>query len=80
MSGLNRQLQQPEGGRPLTQATQPLDKEKRKQLYIAFQNIVAMELPILLIDFPKTIAGINKRVKNHIANASTHSLTRISGT
>ena len=50
------------------QAVHTLDREKRKQLYIDIQNIIVSEAPTLVTDFPKSIVGVNKRVKNRIAN------------
>jgi peptide/nickel transport system substrate-binding protein len=46
-----------------------LDQEKRKQIYIDMQNLVLADAPAMIIDFPKRIVGVNKRVKNLVPNA-----------
>jgi len=53
----------------LDQATHTLDREKRIQLYVEMQNLIAADCPALPTDFAKTLTGINKRVKNYIPNA-----------
>lgn len=35
------------------------------------QNIVLADAPLLVTDFPKSITGMNARVKNRIPNAVT---------
>ncbi|MFL5803941.1 MAG: ABC transporter substrate-binding protein [Roseiflexaceae bacterium] len=51
------------------QALHTLDKEKRKDLYVQVQNLILADAPALIIDFPKNLSGVNKRVKNLIPNA-----------
>jgi peptide/nickel transport system substrate-binding protein len=53
----------------LEQALHTLDKEQRKDLYAQVQNLILSDAPALIIDFPKNLAGVNKRVKNLIPNA-----------
>jgi peptide/nickel transport system substrate-binding protein len=55
----------------LEKALHVLDKEQRKELYLQMQNLVLADAPALISDFPKTLAGVNKRVKNLIPNAVT---------
>jgi peptide/nickel transport system substrate-binding protein len=51
----------------LDQALHVLDRAKRTDLYVQAQVQIAMDCPVLVTDFPKTIIGVNKRVKNYIA-------------
>jgi peptide/nickel transport system substrate-binding protein len=53
----------------VTQALSELDQEKRKQLYIQMQNIVADEAPSVILFFTQTPAAVNKRVHNLFPNA-----------
>ncbi|MGI8854345.1 MAG: ABC transporter substrate-binding protein, partial [Thermomicrobiales bacterium] len=53
----------------LLQGIRTLDQDKRKQIYVDMQNIVLADAPALITDFPKRLAGVNKRVKNLIPNA-----------
>lgn len=53
----------------LAQGLTTLDQEKRKQIYLDMQNLVLADAPALITDFPKALAGVNKRVKNYIPNA-----------
>jgi peptide/nickel transport system substrate-binding protein len=50
----------------LDQALHTLDRAKRTDLYVQAQVQIAQDCPVLVTDFPKTIVGINKRVKNYI--------------
>ncbi len=50
----------------LDQALHVLDRAKRLDLYVQAQVLIAQDCPVLVTDFPKTIVGINKRVKNYI--------------
>lgn len=59
----------PEVDKIVTQALSELDQEKRKQLYIQMQNIVADEAPSVILYFTQTPAGVNKRVHNLFPNA-----------
>jgi peptide/nickel transport system substrate-binding protein len=59
----------PEVDKLLEQALHTLDKEQRKDLYAQVQNLILSDAPALIIDFPKNLAGVNKRVKNLIPNA-----------
>ncbi len=52
----------------LDQGLKTLDQEKRKAIYLDMQNQVLADSPALVIDFPKGIIGVNKRVKNRIPN------------
>lgn len=52
----------------LDQGLKTLDQEKRKAIYVTMQNQVLADSPALVIDFPKGIYGVNKRVKNRIPN------------
>ncbi len=47
-----------------------LDQEKRKDLYIQMQNILADEVPSVILYFSQTVVGVSKRVHNLIPNAS----------
>lgn len=51
------------------QALSELDQEKRKQLYIQMQNIIADEAPSVILYFTQTPAAVNKRVHNLFPNA-----------
>ncbi len=53
----------------LDQALSELDQDKRKELYLEMQNILADELPALLLDFPQGLQVVNKRVHNLRPNA-----------
>ncbi|GAC1546200.1 MAG: peptide-binding protein [Herpetosiphon sp.] len=53
----------------LDQGLKTLDQEKRKQIYLEMQNIILADAPALITDFPKALAGVNKRVGNLIPNA-----------
>ncbi len=53
----------------LLQGLRTLDQEKRKQIYVDVQNLVLADAPAMITDFPKTLATVNKRVKNLIPNA-----------
>lgn len=53
----------------LDQGTHTLDREKRTQIYVDIQNQIAADCPALVTDFPKTLTGVNKRLKNYIPNA-----------
>ncbi|MGN6756966.1 MAG: ABC transporter substrate-binding protein, partial [Thermomicrobiales bacterium] len=46
-----------------------LDQEKRKQIYIQMQNILLEDLPNFILDFPKGLAAVTKRVHNLKPNA-----------
>jgi len=71
-SGFNRvDYNNPKVDQLLNDALHTLDREKRKQLYINAQNQITADVPVLVIYFPKTIIGINKRVKNRIPNTVT---------
>ncbi len=50
----------------LDQALHVLDRAKRTDLYVQAQVQIAQDCPVLVTDFPQTIVGINKRVKNYI--------------
>ncbi len=58
----------------LTRGLKTLDQEERKQIYLEMQNQVVADAPALITDFPKALAGVNKRVKNYIPNAVGTSL------
>jgi peptide/nickel transport system substrate-binding protein len=53
----------------LLQGLRTLDQEKRKQIYVDMQNLVLADAPAFVTDFPKTLATVNKRVKNLVPNA-----------
>jgi peptide/nickel transport system substrate-binding protein len=53
----------------LDQALHTLDKTQRTDLYTQAQNLIMADAPALITDFPKTLAGVNTRVKNLIPNA-----------
>jgi peptide/nickel transport system substrate-binding protein len=53
----------------LLQGLRTLDQEKRKQIYVDMQNLVLADAPAMITDFPKTLATVNKRVKNLVPNA-----------
>lgn len=66
-SGLNYgAYKNPQVDTALDQALHVLDRAKRTDLYVQAQNLIAADCPVLVTDFPKTIVGINKRVKNYI--------------
>jgi peptide/nickel transport system substrate-binding protein len=53
----------------LDKALHTLDKAQRTQFYVEAQNLIMADAPALITDFPKTLAGVNTRVKNLIPNA-----------
>jgi peptide/nickel transport system substrate-binding protein len=53
----------------LDKALHTLDKAERTDLYTQAQNLIMADAPALITDFPKTLAGVNTRVKNLIPNA-----------
>jgi peptide/nickel transport system substrate-binding protein len=53
----------------LDKALHTLDKAQRTQFYVDAQNLILGDAPALITDFPKTLAGVNTRVKNLIPNA-----------
>ncbi len=53
----------------MAQGVTELDQEKRKQIYLEFQDIVMDEVPAVVLDFPQTTVAVNKRVKNMFPNA-----------
>ncbi|MFN8512265.1 MAG: ABC transporter substrate-binding protein [Chloroflexia bacterium] len=53
----------------LKQGLGELDPEKRKALYLDMQNIIADEVPNVILDFPQAPVLTNKRVKNWFPNA-----------
>ena len=55
----------------LAQGVRLLDQEQRKQICLGMQNLVLADAPALITDFPKGLAGVNKRVRNLIPNAVT---------
>jgi peptide/nickel transport system substrate-binding protein len=59
----------PEVDQTIDAASKTLDQEQRKELYLQMQNLVLADAPALITDFPKTLAGVNNRVKNLIPNA-----------
>jgi peptide/nickel transport system substrate-binding protein len=59
----------PEVDQAIDAASKTLDQEQRKELYLQMQNLVLADAPALITDFPKTLAGVNNRVKNLIPNA-----------
>jgi len=70
--GFNRvDYKNPKVDQLLNDALHTLDREKRKQLYIDAQNQIVADVPVLVTYFPKSIVGVNKRVKNRIPNAVT---------
>jgi peptide/nickel transport system substrate-binding protein len=48
----------------LDQATQVLDRDKRKPLYAQIQEALMEDLPAPLVTYPKSLWGVSKRVKN----------------
>ncbi len=52
----------------LLEALAATDQEERIQLYTDYQNAMLADLPMPIIDFPRAIIGVNKRVHNFIAN------------
>jgi peptide/nickel transport system substrate-binding protein len=53
----------------LKQGLATTDQAKRKDIYTQMQNIVMDDLPSPIMDFPKGIYGVNKRVHNVFPNA-----------
>jgi len=45
------------------------DHAKRKAIYTQMENILMDDLPMVVLDFPKTVAAVNKRVHNLFPNA-----------
>jgi len=69
-SGLNYgAYKNPQVDTALDQALHVLDRAKRTDLYVQAQNLIAADCPVLVTDFPKSITGVNKRIKNFIPNA-----------
>jgi len=56
----------PELDEILDAALQTTDVEERKELYFQMQEIVAEDLPNVILYFRKVLFGVNKRVKNMI--------------
>jgi ABC-type transport system substrate-binding protein len=52
----------------LDQSLQTLDIEQRKAHYAEMQNLILADMPAFVLDFTKTIWGVNARVKNLIPN------------
>src|SRR5690606_469199 len=48
----------------LAEARSERDQERRLELYNEFQNLLMAYLPIAVLDFPRSISGINTRVHN----------------
>jgi peptide/nickel transport system substrate-binding protein len=48
----------------LDQATQVLERDKRKPLYAQIQQALMEDLPAPLVTYPKSLWGVSKRVKN----------------
>jgi peptide/nickel transport system substrate-binding protein len=48
----------------LARARAEPDQDRRLDLYIEFQNLVMVDLPVAVLDFPRSITGINTRVHN----------------
>jgi len=59
----------PEMDKILDDALATTDVAKRKELYYKMQQIVAKDVPVVILDFPKTLAAVNKRVQNVNPNA-----------
>lgn len=57
------QVLEHQGGR-LARGLGELDPEKRKALYLDMQNIIADEVPNVILDFPQATVLTNKRVKS----------------
>lgn len=50
--------------RILAEARTEQDQERRLVLYAEFQNIIMEDLPVAVLDFPRSISGVNTRVHN----------------
>lgn len=48
----------------LNEALTETDQATRAEIYTEYQNIVAEELPMTILDFPVSIIGVNNRVHN----------------
>jgi peptide/nickel transport system substrate-binding protein len=48
----------------LAEARAEQDQDRRLELYTEFQNLIMADLPIAVLDFPRSISGINTRVHN----------------
>jgi peptide/nickel transport system substrate-binding protein len=59
----------------LEKALRTLDKAERTQDYVDAQNLILADAPALIIDFPKDIWGVSKRLKNFIPNAVSFAAT-----
>ncbi|MFN8496759.1 MAG: ABC transporter substrate-binding protein [Anaerolineae bacterium] len=48
------------------------DVQKRKDLYFKAQQIVAEDLPVTILDFPKNLGAVNKKVTGLAPNAANY--------
>ena len=48
----------------LDDALNTTDVTKRKEMYFQMQEILMRDVPSVILDFPKTLAAVNKRVVN----------------
>ncbi|MFN8473440.1 MAG: peptide-binding protein [Anaerolineae bacterium] len=62
----------PELDKILDDALLTPDVAKRKELYLKMQQIVAEDLPVTILDFPKALAAVNKKVTGLVPNASNY--------
>nr|MBA2454822.1 hypothetical protein [Chloroflexia bacterium] len=53
----------------LEEALVATDQEERIQLYTDFQNAMLADLPMPIVDFPRSILGVNNRVHNFVPNS-----------
>ena len=60
----------PELDKILDDALQTTDVAKRKDLYLKMQQIIAEDLPVTIIDFPKQPAAVSKKVAGLVPNAA----------
>jgi peptide/nickel transport system substrate-binding protein len=59
----------PEVDRILAEARAEANQNRRFELYTEFQELVLTDLPIAVLDFPDSIAGVNARVHNVFPSA-----------
>jgi peptide/nickel transport system substrate-binding protein len=65
----NNKYSNPNVDKLIEQGLTELDQNKRKQDYVQMQNLIMDDLPNLIIDFPKGLAAVNKRLHNFKPNA-----------
>ncbi|MFN8483743.1 MAG: ABC transporter substrate-binding protein [Anaerolineae bacterium] len=62
----------PELDKILDDALLTTDVQKRKDLYFKMQQIVAEDLPVTILDFPKNLGAVSKKVTGLVPNAPNY--------